>query len=397
MAITKLLSTAVGGDYSFLNEMQERASSITYDQILSNIFLNRYNETELRRLYVHLRSYKERFFVEKYELVNFASTFNREFATDNNECFSVVEKLLRQIKQTMRGTMQIFKAFCKKKRHNKFDGAGRPIKLSVLTHSDLGARYTQLVIPFTEEEAVPKLLWDFCNLLMEYFVDIVDVIGICKAVRDEELMILNDYPRLKKIYDDTIAEMEHVLGNSMEYITCPDSIDEIDDSMTRELLETEPSEWKNVLPKYYHKRTKQQLAKHLMLFLRYKRKHNFIPTSIEQKLWGNDLAKIERVRLAIQYFDELNPKGNQDKETGNFKLKGSSVAKLMHWALRGTDAKMNDFVGYFNETYKGKYQKIEYATVWTAYSGLKANEKDKCVFEIENFLNKKGKTVKKFA
>lgn len=397
MAITKLLSTAVGGDYSFLNEMEERASSINFNQILSNIFLNRYNETELRRLYVHIRSYKERFFVEKYELVSFASTFNREFATDNNECFSVVEKLLRRIKQTMRGTMQIFKSFCKKKRHNKFDGAGRPIKLSVLTHSDLGARYTQLVIPFTEEEAVPELLLDFCNLLMEYFVDIADVIGICKEVRDEELMILNDYPRLKQIYDDTIAEMEHVLGNSMEYITCPGSIDEIDDSMTRELLETEPSEWTNVLPKYYHKRTKQQLAKHLMLFLRYKRKHNFIPTSIELKLWGNDLAKIERVRLAIQYFDELNPKGYQDKGTGNFKLKGSSVAKLMHWALIGTDADKKEFVAYFNETYKGKYQKIEYATVMSAYSGINGNEKEKCAVEIENFLNRKREKIKKIA
>lgn len=115
MAITKLLSTAVGGYYSFLNEMQERASSITYDQILSNIFLNGYNETELYRLYVHLRSYKERFFVEKYELVNFASTFNPigiimlekemnayRFGTGQEPTDAMLEQIMKEVAQEAR-------------------------------------------------------------------------------------------------------------------------------------------------------------------------------------------------------------------------------------------------------------------------------------------------------
>ena len=92
----------------------------------------------------------------------------------------------------------------------------------------------------------------------------------------------------------------------------------------------------------------------------------------------------------ISCFDELKPKGQKDKATEKFKLNGKWLAKLMHWAINGYGIEMKDFVDFFNGEYKGIYQKIEYATVVAAYSGMKKEEKDTCVIEFENFLNRKA-------
>lgn len=390
----RFFSTAVGKDYSFLQEMQEHASYINKDQILTHFFLNKYNEKDVVSFATHIRGLKERFLVEKFEIIEFARTYNSGYATDNNECFSVVKGILKRMMCTFRGAMGIFKMMCSKKKHNKYDGSGKLMKLSVHTHSDLGARCTQLVIPFVEEEAVPTVLRELCILLMDFFIEIIDVIGICNEVISEELKILKDYPRLKVIFDDSIAEMENMMDDAINMISCPNSIEKVDDPMTRELLQTEQEKWNEILPKYYHKRTKKQFIKHILLYNAYKNNNAIIPTEAEKSLFGDDLHKIERVRFVVQYFDELNPKGRKDKNTGNYKLNGKSVAELMYWAMRGSDANKKDFVGYFNETYKGVYQIIEYATIWSAYSGLNSSDRDNCVIEIENFINRKREEIR---
>jgi hypothetical protein len=94
----------------------------------------------------------------------------------------------------------------------------------------------------------------------------------------------------------------------------------------------------------------------------------------------------------------MKPKGQMDKKTGVAKLSGKWVAKLMHWAVRGYDINKKDFVEYFNKTYKGKFQTIDYGAVMAAYAALKAEEKGTCVIEFENFLNRiKAEEMKKTA
>lgn len=377
----------------------EIAGRIEEEQIFSRIFIKGYNEKNVLNFLDEVTSAYARFRKEKRELDEKASDYNILYATDCNGCFSKAEEYIELIKEGMKSEMKIFKRFCATNKKKFPYIGGEIVELSALDHSDLGASYVQKLLPFSEQELTthPKLR-ELSNEIIRFTNEMSECIHLCMRTMEDEVKIRKDYPRVRSIYDRTINLFMATRMSFIDLLPCPDSIEELKYPLTREMLSIpETEKWNEILAKHYHKMNPDELVIHYIQLTKYKEKHAIIPTSIEQKLWGNDLAKIERVRLAIQYFDELNPKGNQDKETGNFKLKGSSVAKLMHWALRGTDAKMNDFVGYFNETYKGKYQKIEYATVWTAYSGLKANEKDKCVFEFENFLNQKGKTVKKFA
>jgi hypothetical protein len=207
MARTSLYSTAVQKDYSFLEEMKSHALRVNEQQIFSYIFSGRYREEDLIEFLEDLKSIRERFQKERRHISQFAESYNSSFATDNNECFSVVLQFCTLLKDTLKSSMAIFKEFCKRKSHNQIYKDGKKVKLYVHTHSELGARYTQLLIPFEDDGLIPPLLRRLSNLLMEFFAEIVDVIGICREVMVEEKMILRDYPRLKKIYDDTIEEL----------------------------------------------------------------------------------------------------------------------------------------------------------------------------------------------
>jgi hypothetical protein len=92
----------------------------------------------------------------------------------------------------------------------------------------------------------------------------------------------------------------------------------------------------------------------------------------------------------VTSIDELKPVGQKDKQTGNYKFSGKWMAKLLYWALRGNGDK-NLFVKYFNETYKGIYQTLDYKTI--VGINLSKKEKDECILEFENFLNSKKENV----
>lgn len=387
MTKRRLYSTAVQKDYSFFNEINLHASFINEEQILSHFFMGRYTEKEIIDFSNEVNSILLRFKNEKRDIFEFSISYNDKFATDNNECFETVLKLCKLLRKTLRGVMTIFQEFCSNKKHKVIYRNGKSVRLSVHTHSDLGARYTQLLIPFSEEEAIPKSLRNLANLLLEFFVEIMDVMGICEEVMDEEMKIRQDYPRLRKIYDGTIQAFDQ---SAWKMLYCPDTIEQIKDPMTREMLQTETDKWNEILSRYFHKKTVNELMIHHAMFIAFNNKYGFVPTEMETKLWGGDHDKIKKVRQMVASIDELKPVGQKDKQTGNYKFSGKWMAKLLYWALRGNGDK-NLFVKYFNETYKGIYQTLDYKTIVGV--SLSKKEKDECVLEFENFLNSKKENV----
>lgn len=387
MTKRRLYSTAVQKDYSFLDEINLHASFINEEQILSHFFMGRYTEKEIIDFSNEVNSILLRFKNEKRDIFEFSISYNDKFATDNNECFETVLKFCKLLRTTLRGVMTIFLEFCKNKKHKVIYRNGKSVRLSVHTHSDLGARYTQLLIPFSEEEAIPQSLRNLANLLMEFFVEIMDVMGICKEVMDEEMKIRQDYPRLRKIYDGTIQAFDQ---SAWKMLYCPDTIEQIKDPMTKEMLQTETDKWNEILSRYFHKKTVNELMIHHAMFIAFNNKYGFVPTEMETKLWDGNHDKIKKVRQMVTSIDELKPVGQKDKQTGNYKFSGKWMAKLLYWALRGNGDK-NLFVKYFNETYKGIYQTLDYKTI--VGINLSKKEKDECILEFENFLNSKKENV----
>lgn len=388
-----IYDTIVKGNDSFFKAFIKVSSRINEEQIFSRAFQNGFNEQDVEDLYDDILSIYSTFNKEKRNLTRSATTYNQQYATDCNGCYSDVAGYCFLIRRTMKKQLNLFKKFCATNKRKPPVVDGKSVSLSALEHSDMGAMYTQKLIPFTEDDMIPVKLKELANLIIKFNNEVVDCVLLCIKIMKDEMMIRKDYPRLRWIYDNTISELKlkspRFIGN---IIQCPDSLDKVEDPMTREMLQTETEKWNEILAKYFHKRTPTELLLHHLLFTTYKEKYAFIPTPMEKKLLGEDVNKIKKIRTIIKYLDELDPKGLRDKKTGEVKLNGKWIAKVMIWAIGEKAKNKKLFVEYFNEEYKGKYKKLEYASIMAV--NLSKEEREQCIIEFENFLNRKTEEEK---
>lgn len=379
--------TIVGNCVRFFDDFVESSKYISEEQLLTRLFLYGYDEENVDDTLDEIRGRRVLLNRELRHLEKAASTFIDSYGTNYNSCFRDAADFFFYVRRLLKNQLRVFESLRFPDRRSYHYCFGRS--------NSQKTDFAQPFLPFVEEEISKPKLRELANEIIGFSNDIFECIGLCRKMMNEEMKIRQDFPRLRRVYEKTIAEIcengKHLFSN---LIICPDSIDKIDDPMTREMLQSETDKWNEILAKYYHQMTPAQLLIHHFLLKAFQAKFGAVPTERERSIWGDDVDRVKKVRTMIACFDELQPMGNKDKETGNYKLKGIWVAKLMHWALRGTDANKNDFIDYFNETYKGIYQKIEYATVVAAYSGMKKEEKDACVIEFENFLSRKAQAEK---
>ena len=377
--------TIVSNCAQFLDEIVCTAKYIGEEQLLTRLFLYGYDEENVDDALDEIHSRRVLLNRELRHLNKVASTFIESYGTNYNSCFRDSADFFFYIRRLLRKQLRVFENLRHPDRRSYLYCFGRS--------NSLKTDFDQPFLPFVDEEISKPKLRELANEIIGFSNDIFECISLCRKMMNEEMKIRQDFPRLRWVYEKTIAEIckngQHLLSN---FIVCPDSIDKIDDPMTREMLQTETDKWNEILAKYYHDRTPAQLLIHHMLLTAFQAKFGLEPTEQEKNVWGNDVNRVKKVQTMISCFDELNPKGHKDKDTGKYKLKGSWVAKLMHWAIRGTNADKKLFMDYFNETYNGVYQKIEYATVMAA--NLSQREKDECVIEFENFLNRKAQEEK---
>lgn len=379
--------TIVGNCTQFFDDFVESSKYISEEQLLTRLFLYGYDEENVEDTLDEIRGRRLLFNRELRHLDKAASTFIDSFGTNYNSCFRDAADFFFYVRKLLKKQLRVFENLRLPDRCSYHYCFGRS--------NSQKTDFDQPFLPFVEEEISKPKLRDLANEIIGFSNDIFECIGLCRKMINEEIKIRQDFPRLRWVYERTIDEIckngQHLFSN---FFVCPDSIDKISDPMTREMLETETDKWNEILAKYYHERTPAQLLIHHLIYTSFKAKYGFIPTKKEGNMWKDNIDKIKKVRILLSCLDELEPKGQKDNATGKFKLSGKWVAKVMHWAINGYGIEMKDFVDYLNEEYKGSYQKIEYATIVAAYSGMKKDEKEACIIEIENFLSRKSQADK---
>lgn len=292
-------------------------------------------------------------------LVNFASTFNSCYATDNNKCFDTSMKLFRKMRSTIKNTVKIFKQHCVKimKRHARLPEERRP---SVFDYSLIGKRtyYGDLFNYHSYDACVEELY----EKLDTFFKKLVSCLLLCHRVLQEENFIRKNPSECQKIYEEdynkVVEEFQSITkmlgGNAFLEVQGP----------TLNVYED------------FHKPTKEEFRKHVFQDLQRKSKETGL-SGIELRLWGQDKHKVMQIRYVIAHFDELNPEGHEGK------LSGYAIAAFAEWCGISSDLKC--FVEeYFNIHYHGKYQNIQYNSVTTARGKLDKQKK----FKKEDFFRK---------
>ncbi|MBQ7509519.1 MAG: hypothetical protein IJT53_01215, partial [Prevotella sp.] len=199
-----LYSTIVQRNETGFNQMYLAAREFEELNVLEAIIACKFDKKKVEQTLNLVRMYQARLNIESMDLVEFSNNFIEEYATDNNECFRLAEKLVRRIGTTITGSMKIFRKFCPVVRR-KLDSVGNIVP--TLDYSRLTFRqfYGQMFGVEVYIDLVKTLLHE----LATFFYHLLSVLALCKDMIRKEEEVRGDYKRLKSIFEKSCDELLH--------------------------------------------------------------------------------------------------------------------------------------------------------------------------------------------
>lgn len=376
-------STIVEKNEESLQMIISAAEKFEEGKYLEGISKCRLNKHDVLCTIEFVKEYMAKLSREYLALANFASTFNKQYATKNNSCFESAELLFNRIRSTISGSKKIYKRFCKTIRKRLAPTVSQ--NPSVFKRSELVNDYysEQLFGMESYDECVRKLY----DELERFFMKLVKCLAFCRMIITEENEIRSTPDRCVTIYKDCYEQMLN--NNKMmvrtfkeNKILPPDEFEE---------RRKKANSLQDFICKNYHVLDPSQFQMHVVS-TEIKRGMTDGLTETEIKLYGSDsIEHVEKVRLVIEHFDELETDGHK----GKHEKKHSSycVASFMLWSGIGKnqDNKVKAFVDdYFNKTYKGNYPPVKTNAVNTAKNNILYGQtnfqEDKFRIKIERLI-----------
>lgn len=364
----RLNDTCVEHSYGTLNELLDVIKDIDKNKIMSYAFEDGWTEVKVQKFILRVGTYHSKLKEEKFALKEFSKDFNKKWATDNNECFTTVENIFSKIQETLKDSMRIFLTFSNqiKSKMNR-----RLMQLPAYKGSVLGALYRQRFIPFIETGLISPVVDNLCESILGFFVDVREVLLLCRMVILQEARIRKNPSKLSAIYEECYSQVSKSSSITIENYRKMDNF-QVTNPKVKELNETK--DMAKFLADCFHTQTESEWTDFVIQDKVYKaRREDLHP--LEEKLWKKDWEKINKVRLAIKYFDSMEPKGSMNNIEKKHRLKGEAVAMLMNWCgITDEDKKKGLFMKYFKETYKGQYLPIGDTAVYNAFNGWREKE-----------------------
>ncbi len=342
-----------------LNLIYKRALLFNRENVLYGILERHYDVYDIEQMITDVQEYHAKLKREINALAKFSMTFNRQFATDNNECFDLAERLFRKIRSSVSATKKVYKKFCKTIR-KKFPGIDGTKKLSAFTHSFLscGINYRDLF----GEESFPKVVKILCDELESFYNDLVLIISICKEVNAEEMRIKDNPKRLVDLYKSDSSKVRDAQQAVVAFIKSNNATTTLD-PMTKH---KKTHSLQSFLRETFHKFNRKEFTMHIVNEEVEKGRREGLNDD-EALYWADHHEVVPQIRLVIEHFDELDPKGRYDSKSGKYKLSGESLARLIRWCyLEGSKFESTFVEKYFAKHYKGEFQLIRANTVNTA-------------------------------
>ena len=337
MEAGKYYDTIVDCNEGTLNMLIEYAQrGIELPNILEAVSMKQMSEYDIRKLVSELRIKKELMNREALALAEFSENFNKRYATDNNKCFEVAERLFGKIRSTISGYKMVVMKFCPspgRKRSNTFVPP-----LSFIRTVIFNRHWCADLFPETYPNATKELYRE----LTDFFALTTVTLALCHRVIMDEERIRNNYFILKRIYDESC----HELMSSSRLLTVKVTESEL---MKRKKNAKSLQEF---IKENFHEFTRAELAQFVMLeAIREGNSHGL--TKEETLIWGDNHQKALEVRGVVARFDALNLMQRNTKTIG--KRGKYDTVELVHF-LKWCDveeAKEIRVYGYLRDNYKG--------------------------------------------
>lgn len=345
-------STVVEKNDSNLLMIIEAAEKFEEGKFLDGIYQCRFNKAKILTIAEYVKEYRSRLRKEQLALSKFAVTFINQYATNNNQCFDVAEKLFNRIRSTISGSKKIYKSFCKsvKTRTSAADDSRKPsvFKRSILVKNLFNG---DLFGMLSYDDCVAELY----EALKDFFIELVNCLSLCHVIIVEESKIRTTPERCIEIYQKCYDEM---LDNSRLMIRTFKENKVAVDKRYRNGYKHKTKSLKGFVCENYHRLEPCEFQMHVVAEIICKGEENGM-SPIESKLWPENEKMARKARVVLEHFDELNP--NRGK-----KLDAKYVAAFMLWTGIGTtlDEKVVSFVDdYFIPGYHGKFEPIKHGAV----------------------------------
>lgn len=322
------------GEVRFLEGIQRRGFSEIKIQQLICIVRERLNMTRRELL----------------RLSEIALTYNKLWATDDNNCFHDADTLFRKIRSTLKGTKIIYKKFtpvCRQKAPNQDFRASVFVK-STLAYAECGRDLYGL-------ESYPDSVTKLYAEMGAFFTNVVAVLVICHQELTKEGMISNDADLCLQLLNE---QCKSIVGDMKDVIGMLSKEKASQDELLKKSRKT--GSLKAFAQQGFHKYNIKSVT-HYATSRAVESGAEFGLDDLESLYFVNDHEKGRKAKEIMVHFDNYADKGR-----GN-KMDTTAIAEFVCWTGLG----IAKGYGYFSSAYKGSYNLPQKKSVWARFDSFR--------------------------
>ena len=287
---------------------------------------------------------------ELLRLSEIAVTYNKLWATDDNNCFRNADNLFRKIRSTLKGTKIIYKRFTPICRKSIPDNGFRP---SVFVKSALA--YAECGRDLYGLNSYPDSVLTLYSEMGAYFTNVVAVLVVCHQELAKEAMISSDAELCLQLLNEQcktiVGDMKNVIG-----VVSKEKAEQ--DELLKKSKKT--GSLKVFAQQGFHKYNIESITRYATSRA-VENGAAFGLDDIESLYFVNNPEKGLKANEIMTDFAIYADKGRGKK------MDTTAIAEFVCWTGLG----MAKGYSYFVSTYKGKFELPQKKSVWARFDSFK--------------------------
>lgn len=317
------------------------------DRFMSAISLRRMRPADITRLAHQIEAARLTLLDEYENLIDFARTFNSQFATDNNQYFDSAYRLLKQIKTGTRQVKGLFKQFTispsPSQQRRLPPSVVRSARPSVYERSMLST--DTYAVPMFPIEEMPAEVQNLYLTMQSFFETLSQSLHVCLDTMREETRVRQNPERCCELYNDFKREYCSRIKAILKSIDINAAIYQPDQSEVVALRENSQSE-EQFSQQAFHQYSKSQVSVLATKELVEEANRGEF-TRTELLLWPKNELMIRKVRHILGRLDSFLA----EEYLTYKKIPAIYIAALRDWSCPAEDKL---FTSYVRQTYHGE-------------------------------------------
>ncbi|MBR4379841.1 MAG: hypothetical protein IKP48_01105 [Bacteroidaceae bacterium] len=353
--------TIVEHDQSGIEMVQNAVDNLLEERFIEGIRTKHHTIDEIFETTEMVCMYQHRMNVEARRLTKFSKNFIRQYATDNNQCFSTGDVLFQKLRSTMKSLKELFHKTSKIDRRQLPEGVSAP---SVFEKSPMAkGDYSPDVFGI---ESFPKPVKNLYFAIDQLFNTANSMLILCGEMIKAEEETRNDIDRVRQIYKESCEEMMAAVKAATAFIAPSQDFPENAMEKQRERIGVKNED--EFLKRAYHNYNKEVMTQFLIIrALREARNDGLVGR--EPDFWYNNHSKALMVRKVIENFDTISCAEGQKG-----KLCSDTVVEFLKWCDVPEEKESELYKKHFIPNYQ-KYGKLK-ELGWNTISGQRKYLKD---------------------